>query len=84
MIIANNGKNDKVGTKYVLLTLLSFEILCVHILTLALPNIAFPRNTKYDAPNIHFISYTFSIMSLKEPKSLSVEIMNRKLTLLLF
>ena len=42
------------------------------------------RNTKYDAPNIHFISYTFSIMSLKEPKSLSVEIMNRKLTLLLF
>ena len=41
MIIANNGKNDKVGTKYVLLTLLSFEILCVHILTLALLNIAF-------------------------------------------
>ena len=42
------------------------------------------RNTNYDASNIHLISYTFSIMSLKEPKSLSVEIMNGKLTLLLF
>ena len=41
MIIANNGKNDKVGTKYVLLTLLSLQIRCVHILTLVLLNITF-------------------------------------------
>ena len=47
MIIANNGKNDKVGTKYVLLTLLSLQILCVHILTLVLLNITFQIHIKY-------------------------------------